>query len=638
MIWSRPTSPLGGILLLEEMRLKKYIPYIITVLAAILLGMHLQRTQEFLFYFREQLMVFYNDADIITARYLGVSGPALLLSHWLTQFFILNYTGPVITACLGALSMLLFWKSFSEKNRTLVILPLFALPIVFQCDALFDVYYDYQGFVAFFLFALFAFLYKVIADLTDNDDYRTYIAGALSLLLFYIAGAVGALLSVYLFVVDLVERPRQSWRMLLPIVIILIAGHFCVTKAYLPLYRYAFLNSAYYEPIIEPSNFFHTSWIIVILLPFFAPLLQSLDAKIKPMLNTLITIVVLCVVSGYAYASAEMNKQKMYPMMAMDHYIVKHDWKGLLNSPYCGSSNFIMMNRVNLALSKEGKLLDNFYNYQQLAPYSLVTNLENLSLDVEITSTICELYYQMDNIATADERAFNSYEGLRYGSPSNLQMLVKTSLIFGRYQQAEKYIKMLEQTTFYADWATSQRKYLYNDEAVEADPEYGSKRQSLPLGTREFVQARGPYADLLLTIRTNPKAVAARDYAIGYLLLANDVPHINSFAEEFYGTDVMPATPLRLQEAIIAANEKDLDFCRQHGVEEKTINEYQKLKQTLIQARNSGMDPQIALQQWRNSYWYFLLVTSPRMAQIKEQMMKQQQQEEASKPQIGAHG
>lgn len=589
-------------------------------------------------YFREQLMVFYNDADIIAERYLGIGGIGLMISHWLTQFFILEYAGAIITALLGAFATLMFWASLPKANRSLVLFPLFALPIIFQCDALFDVYYYYQGYVGFFLVALFSLIYRLIADHTDNMNNRMYCAIVLSLLLFYIAGAVGALYSVYLLVLEIIDNPRKSWRMLIPVGIILIVSEFCVVKAYLPLYRYALLNSAYYEPILEPTNFFHSSWIIVLMVPFFAPLIKSFESKLKPILTTICSVVLLGLVATFAYFSADRNQQKMYPMIAMDHYIVKQDWKGLLNSPYCNSSNFILMNRVNLALSKEGKLLDNMFNYQQLAPFSLVTNLENLSLDVEITSTICDLYYNMDNIATADERAFNSYEGLRYGSPTNLQMLVRTSLIFGRYQQAEKYIKMLEETTFYADWATSQRKYLYNDEAVNNDPEYGSKRKSLPLDTREFVQARGPYADLLLTIRTNPNAISARDYAIAYLLLANDVPHINSFVEEFYNSEVMPTTPLRLQEAVLAANEKDLDYCRNHGVEESTIDKYKQIKQALLQSRQTGIDPQIALKQWRNTYWYYLLVTSPRMAKIREQMMQQEQQQNSEANQVGAHG
>ena len=587
---------------------------------ALLLCFHLQRTQEYLFYFREQLMVFYNDWHIIASRYCCVGGMGLLLSHWLTQFFVLPWVGPIISALLGTLGALLLWRSLPSGHRSLLLLPLCITPVIFQCDALFDVYYDYHGFVSYFLFALFAYLYRILSDAFSGRYQRLVFASVLVLTLFLLTGATSALLAVYLLVVELIDRPRQSWLMLAPVAVILIAASYCVQRGILPLYRYALLNSAYYEPILEPSHFFHTSWIITLILPALTPLARALDVRLKPWLLTLCTVV-----------SAQRNQQKMYPMIAMDHYIVNEQWETLLHSPYSQSSNFIMMNRVNLALSKSGRLLDDFFRYRQLAPYSIVTNLENLSLDVEITSTISALYYQMDNIATADERAFNSYEGLRYGSPFNLQMLVRTSLVFGRYAQAEKHIKMLEQTTFYREWATLQRRFLYNDEAVNADPEYGSKRRSLPDGTREFVQARGPYADLLFTIRANPQAVAARDYAIGYLLLANDVKHINSFAEEFYGTPVMPQTPLRLQEALLAANERDLDYCRAHGVEEQTIQDYQRLKGLFLQARESGVDPAASLQPWRHTYWYFLLVTSNRLAKMREQMQSEQDSKQQEK-------
>lgn len=601
----------------------------------VLLGIHLQQTQEYLFYFRESLMVFYNDASIIASRYLGVGGISLLLTHWLTQFFIFNYTGAVVTALLGTLSALMLWGSMPQHRRAIMLLPLCILPFIFQCHALFDIYYDYQGIVAYFLFALFAYAYRLMAHYwSKNPNLKILWASLLALLLFYIAGAVGFLFTIYVFVIELTTKPLQSWRLLLPIALILLVSFYAIVWGIVPRWRDAISNAAYYEPILEATKFFHTSWVITVILPLLVPLAASLENKMKPMVTALCALVLLAGVSFFSTWSAERNQQKMYPMIAMDHYINEHDWEGLLSLPYTQQSNFILMNRVNLALSHSGRFLDDFYRYPQIAPYSILTELNELALDVEINTTLSELFWQMDNIASADEKAFNSYEGLRYGSPRNLQMLVRTSLVFGRYQHAEKYIKMLEQTTFYKDWAREQRRFLYNDKAVEADPEYGSKRRSLPVDTREFIQARGPYYDLLLTLRSNPKATAARDYAIGYLLLANDVPHINSFIEEFYGTEAMPQMPLRLQEAAIAANEKDLDWCRSHGVEERVIDEYQRLRQVILQQPANTKSPN-ALMPWRYTYWYYLLVTSPNMAKMRESLQRKQQATAAQ--QMSAH-
>lgn len=607
----------------------------LSVAMLILLGIHLQQTQEYLFFFRETLMVFYYDVSTITERYLGIGGPCLLLTHWLTQFFILKYAGAIITAILGTFSALLLWASMPSHRKAIVLLPLCILPFIFQCHALFDIYYNYQGVVAYFLFTLFAYIYRLTADRTGKPNLKITWAVLLAILLYYVAGAVAFLFTIYIFIIELISKPRQSWRFLVPVGLILMLSFYLIAWGIVPRWRDAISNAAYYEPILEATNFFYTSWIVVGILPLIVPLAASMQAKIRPVVTALCAFVLLAAVSVFSNWSAERNQQKMYPMIAMDYYINQHDWEGLLRLPYTQSSNFILMNRVNLALSHSGHFLDDFFHYPQIAPYSILTELKELALDVEINTTLSELFWQMDNIASADEKAFNSYEGLRYGSPTNLQMLVRTSLVFGRYQQAEKYIKLLEKTLFYKDWASKQRRFLYNDQAVEADPEYGSKRLSLPESTREFIQARGPYYDLLLTIRTNPKAIAARDYAIGYLLLANDIPHINSFIEEFYGTEIMPKMPLRLQEAAVAANEKDLDWCRQHGVDEKVIDDYMLLRATLLQQpAQAGGSPE-ALMKWRYTYWYYLLVTSPNMAKMREALQRRQQQQNAQ--QMSAH-
>ena len=605
----------------------------LAVLMMILLTVHLQQTQEYLFYFRETLMTFYYDWSIIASRYAGVGGLGLLLTHWITQFFILKYAGAVITALLGVLSALMIWGSLPRRKRAVVLLPFCATPFIFQCHALFDIYYDYQGVVAFFLFSLFAYVYRLLAD--RSPKLKILWASLLSLLLFYMASSAGFLLSIYLFIIELIDQPQRSWRLLAPVALLLMVSGYCIAWGIIPRWRDAISNEAFYEPILQATNFFHTSWIVTLIVPLLAPLAASAEERMKSLWKTAAALVVLTGVAGFAVYSAERNQQKMYPMITMDHYINQHDWEGLLRLPYSQSSNFILMNRVNLALSHSGRFLDDFFHYPQIAPYSILTELNELALDVEINTTLCELYWQMDNIASADEKAFNTYEGLRYGSPTNLQMLVRTSLVFGRYQHAEKYIKMLEKTLFYSDWAHEQRRYLYNDKAVETDPEYGSKRRSLPQDTREFIQARGPYYDLLLTVRTNHQAKAARDYAIGYLLLANDIPHINAFIKEFYGTEVMPEMPIRLQEAAVAANEKDLDWCRRHGVGEEVIEDYQRLRRTLLEMNQAASQSAAALMPWRYTYWYYLLVTSPNMAKLREGLQRRKQAADAQ--QMSAH-
>ena len=249
------------------MKKSKLLTIAILVVMLILFGIHLQQTQEYLFFFREKLMVFYNDASIIAQRYLGVGGLGLMLTHWLTQFFILDYAGAIITALLGVLSAYMLWVSMPRSKRPVIMLPLFILPFVFQCHALFDIYYSYQG------------VYRLLADRTSNPNLNILWASILTLLLFYIGGAVGFLLAIYIFVIELIDKPLQSWRLLTPVLIILIVSAICISRGVLPLWRNAITNESYYEPILEATNFFFTSWVLAIVLPLLAPLFISFESK-----------------------------------------------------------------------------------------------------------------------------------------------------------------------------------------------------------------------------------------------------------------------------------------------------------------------------------------------------------------------
>ena len=80
----------------------------------------------------------------------------------------------------------------------------------------------------------------------------------------------------------------------------------------------------------------------------------------------------------------------------------------------------------------------------------------------------------MGNIAAAQNVAFNSLFALNGYNPTMLQMLVRIELMRGNYLVALKYITLLEKTVHYAGWATAQRRFLFDDEAVEQDPSLGT--------------------------------------------------------------------------------------------------------------------------------------------------------------------
>jgi len=87
--------------------------------------------------------------------------------------------------------------------------------------------------------------------------------------------------------------------------------------------------------------------------------------------------------------------------------------------------------------------------------------------------------------------------------PRLIQSLIKSNLVLGADEVAEKYITLLEKTIFYRKWAESMRKFLNDVEAVRNDPELGRLHASLP-DTDEYARYEGLVGDLRDIYMANP--------------------------------------------------------------------------------------------------------------------------------------
>ena len=120
-----------------------------------------------------------------------------------------------------------------------------------------------------------------------------------------------------------------------------------------------------------------------------------------------------------------------------------------------------------------------------------------------LSALLSDIYFSMGHIAFSQRYAFEANEGMGNFSPRMLQRLVQTSLIYGHYGTAKKYLDILESTLFYKDWATAHRRFLWNDPAVETDSILGSKRKCLFPDNR-FSGIKGLDDDLKQIVLKNP--------------------------------------------------------------------------------------------------------------------------------------
>ena len=107
------------------------------------------------------------------------------------------------------------------------------------------------------------------------------------------------------------------------------------------------------------------------------------------------------------------------------------------------------------------------------------------------------------------------------------QRLAQTNIVNGYYEVARKYLQALENTLFYKKWARSAAALLWNDEAVEADPECGPARR---FRCREHDSwFKDSMINVLLEdlVDENAENTLAYDYLLAWDMLESD---LDSFA------------------------------------------------------------------------------------------------------------
>ena len=158
-----------------------------------------------------------------------------------------------------------------------------------------------------------------------------------------------------------------------------------------------------------------------------------------------------------------------------------------------------------------------------------------------------------------------------------------------------------------AESPKAQRKFLYNDEAVETDPLLGNMRRNL-LAENHLIQMDGFDTDLIRLAEQNPSNKAAFHYAGVFYLLAKDVTRFKTLVETYYGTDLLPSLPVSFQEAVIILSEKDPDYWKRFGVSESIVGRFTDYKRQVLAGRNnSNALPGLMYRSYGDTYWYYYM-------------------------------
>ena len=569
---------------------KKIIPILLLLLCTCLLGLHLQATQEATFFYREQQQIFLFNSEYVLNILKTIGGLATICSQFIIQFFKVPLIGSLVTALIGGISGWLFWLTLRKIHPALYLLPLAFLPILFQYLYLMKDSYHYEGLIAMLFWSLALSLYSYGAR-KFNWTYRTLI---------------GCLLALSSLLFDVLQKSERWYASFIPLILLLIVGSLCVLGGSKPDYDYVFWMKDYVEYFIELEPFYGFSWQVALLVMLLFFLSRYLD-HIKTYLKALVAVALLALSGMYYTQTALQQRNKdFYTLMQMFHYIDTEQWDAIISSTDLNYNNYLHLNCLNLALSHKGVMQTDLFKYPQSGIQSLVSKYQ---AHIEESFLFSQIYYHVGITSLAYNFAFGTSVGITYGSPVMTKLLIKSHLIYGQYPAAEKFISLLEKTWAYHEWASSQRKFLYNDQAVESDPELGTKRKSLSSDKDLFANIIGLFDNLMIILEENPLNKAALDYTIGTLLLSKDLPAIKTFVERFSGTEVLPALPEPLQQAVISYAEHDPEYCRKYGVTDKVLSEFSIFKQRVLGLRHARQNVATGIADYQPTFWYYLILS-----------------------------
>jgi hypothetical protein len=366
-------------------------------------------------------------------------------------------------------------------------------------------------------------------------------------------------------------------------------------------------NDAWFYPLpfwgVNSAHLFGV--LMVTLLVIYAGVLLFLRFSKKVSIEIPVgykSIIAACIVviGGAAFVKFKTYDPKTEIFLGMDHYVQTGEWNKVLklSQKYQGINQLVLY-YTNLALYESGQMGDKMFDYPQRGVKGLQLEWARDGISPFFGG---EIFYHLNYINEANRWAFESMvaKGI---NPRSIKRLVLTGLINGEYKVVVKYLDLLDQTLYYADWAKKYREYVNDPVKVDQDNELAQKRHFLVKS--DFISLNLGLTELL---REHPDNRMAFEYLMSTFLLNKD---INGFSENIYRLKELgyKEIPLKYEEALL--------FCMAYFKKDLVPEGFQ-IRTSTIQRKNeyiarisqSGGDRNLAARnlypQFGNTAWFYL--------------------------------
>lgn len=519
--------------------LSRHIAILISLLFAVAVALFWAFPYRCALSYQEQYQLFLFTPSYFTERISVPGGLADYAGEFITQFYYVYAIGAILLAlvffCLQRLTWVLMRRSgVSQSWYLLSFIPAVALWALM----------GNENVLLSFAIALLGMEELMFHYVIVRDHSRGWVAPAVYLLIavpvgYWLFGPVviGVALSAtynpyrpYGTSQTLPERAvkSNSQTLLTPYGWVLLSVLYFVAIVWL---CGLFLQYPYYK-LFGGINYFRypgiipvMQWIVAALfalLPLVVSYLPRLEGKkaVRAEIAQL-TIIMLATVPLLHFSF----DRATYELIDYDYLVRTHQWQRIMEKAgKRQASSPMSVSCVNLALAMQGQLCDRLFEFYQNGAEGL---FPTFTRDMTSPLPTAEAFYQLGMVNDAERYAFEAQEAIpNYRKSGRLtRRIAQCEIINGNYAVAAKYLRMLESSLFYRQWAKSQERFLYNSAAVKADPEYGRlgdiriKRHDYLFSDQEMDQMLG----LLLVDNKKYDNRMAYEYLIAYELLQRDL-------------------------------------------------------------------------------------------------------------------
>ncbi|GHV03576.1 hypothetical protein FACS189416_0150 [Bacteroidia bacterium] len=551
--------------------------------------------------FMEQYSLFLNTDAYFSDLLKQVGGFNEYLTTFITQFFVLPFVPSVTIALLLTLISIVFAAylhkifQFSTLNfQLLILLPAF-LFWLFPVESIASILAVLTGLAA------------VLGYASIKKPLVRYVAGVLLITVTYLLSAPAYLPAALLMTIYecctttkkgsgyTVSLGLLAWALVLP----LVAMRTCYV---IPMREAYFSRHLFHPEYALPASFWYIGcsfpmlsigvWLLRNCRPLFRNEKLGRIASVS-----FLTVVTVCIIyfgkhpleQVYHYDWLARNQQWDIICEHVDKHPVKDkDALVYANLAYAHTGRF---NEALLRLPQIGD--------EGFIPHDPVTRLGLIEAS--------EVAWLLNHTNSAQRFAFvGVLSSQRNVQPRLMKRLVETYLVNEEYKAAEKYMRILEKTTFYKAGVSKWYKLL-NPETAAATPWIAEKRSLNPVTDNPYDLTKTLPDALAFLIDDHSDNKTAFEYGMGYLLLYKNLGAFIHYMEQLKETG-QPLSVL-YQEAICLyynAVENNPEVFHSYPISSAV---YSRFSGYLQQVRT--LSPALLAQQYGDTYYYYAQFVQP---------------------------